>query len=73
VRSEVTEHRSGAVSATLRTQGRVAVIDGATTGEWGASFDPDPAAGFTGHDLAAADPAALLSQLQQHLADGRTA
>ena len=41
---------SGAVSITLRAQGRTAVIDGTPSGEWGVSIDPDEATAMAGHD-----------------------
>ncbi|GAA3766946.1 hypothetical protein [Salinactinospora qingdaonensis] len=50
VERDVNSFSSGAVSVTIRDQGRVALIDGPSDGEWGVSIDPDDTTATADHD-----------------------
>lgn len=57
---EVRTFSSGAVSVSIRTRDRAALIDGTSDGQWGVSIDLDDAAAMAGHDTVTESfPAAL--------------
>ncbi|MEU5608105.1 hypothetical protein ACI2L4_01155 [Streptomyces sparsogenes] len=45
----VTEFDAGGTAIELRSDRRVAVIDGDRSGQWGLTYDPEEDSGFAGH------------------------